>query len=142
MRILGIDYGTVRCGIALSDPMGWTAQGLKTLDATSVKKLTKTILELVNEYDVETIVIGYPLNLNGSKSKKTEEVEQFVQKISNVLLSNKRGNVKIELQDERLTTVSSNKLMNELNVKKDNKRNIVDTLAASYILQAYLDKKK
>lgn len=135
MRILGIDYGDSRIGIAVSDPMGWTAQGLETVKSKDgVKKALTRIIEIINEYEVKDIVVGYPLNMNGTKGPRTERTEEFIKKLLVF------GEFNIIKWDERLTTVSAHRAMNELGVKASNKKNIVDTMSAVFILQGYLDR--
>ncbi len=135
MRILGIDFGESRIGIAISDPMGWTAQGLETVKSKeSIKKAMARIMEIINQYQVKEIVVGYPLNMNGTKGPRTERTEDFIQKLSEM------GDFSIIKWDERLTTVSAHRTMNELGVKASNKKNIVDTMSAVFILQGYLDR--
>ena len=136
MRVLGIDYGDVRTGIAITDPLGITAQGLKTINnQNSDKILLKEIEEIVNEYGVEKFVIGMPLNLKGEKTVRAEKTEKFIHK-----LRCKFGKIPVEIIDERLTTVQAQKTMNYLEVNKKDKKNIVDTIAAVYILETYLGK--
>lgn len=135
MRILGIDYGESRIGIAVSDPMGWTAQGLETVKSKDgLKKALARILEIINQYEVTEIVVGYPLNMNGTKGPRTERTEEFINKLLVF------GEFNITRWDERLTTVSAHRTMNELGVKAANKKNIVDTMSAVFILQGYLDR--
>ncbi len=134
-RILGIDYGDSRIGVAVSDPMGWTAQGLETVKSKeSMKKALARIEELIRQYDIKDIVVGYPLNMNGTAGPRTERTEAFISKL--MLL----GEFNIIKWDERLTTVSAHRTMNELGVKASNKKNIVDTMSAVLILQGYLDR--
>ena len=138
MRILGIDYGDVRTGVAITDPLGITAQGLKTINnQNSDRILLRELEELVIEYNVEKIVIGMPLNLKGEKTVRAEKTEKFIHK-----LKCKFGKMPIEVIDERLTTVQAHKTMNFLDVNKQNKKNIVDTIAAVYILETYLGKEQ
>jgi putative Holliday junction resolvase len=135
MRILGIDYGESRIGIAVSDPMGWTAQGLETVRSKDgMKKALARILEIIKQYEIKDIVIGYPLNMNGTKGPRTERTEEFIIKLLAF------GEYNITRWDERLTTVSAHRTMNELGVKAANKKNIVDTMSAVFILQGYLDR--
>jgi len=136
VRILGIDYGDSRIGIAVSDPMGWTAQGLETVKSKdSLKKAMARILEIIRQYDIKDIVIGYPLNMNGTAGPRTERTEAFIKKLL------EWDDFNIVKWDERLTTVSAHRAMNELGVKASNKKNIVDTMSAVLILQGYLDRK-
>lgn len=136
MRILGIDYGDVRTGIAITDSLGITAQGLETINNNnSDKVLLKRLEELINQYEVETIVIGMPLNLKGEKTVRAEKTEKFIHK-----LKCKFNKIAIEIVDERLTTVQAHKTMNLLDIDKRKKKNIVDTISAVYILETYLGK--
>ena len=137
MRTLGIDYGDARVGLAITDPLGITAQGLETIHYNGNDKIVlKRLEEIVNQYNVDTIVIGIPLNMNGSKAERVEVTEKFINK-----LKCKFGKIPIERIDERLTTDEAHKTMNFLNVNTFKKRNIVDTISAVYILETYLRKK-
>ena len=138
MRILGIDYGDARTGIAITDALNITAQGLETIHNTgSDKMLLKRLDEILEQYEVDTIVIGKPINMNGTSSERTEITEKFIHK-----LKCKYNKLKIETIDERLTTVAAHKTMNFLDVGKNKKRKIVDTISAVYILETYLNKIK
>ena len=136
MRILGIDYGETRVGIAITDSLNITVQGLETIQRNqSDKNVLKRLDEILKEYEVETIVVGLPLNLKGEKTERTNITEKFIHK-----LKCKYNKIKIETMDERLTTVEAHKTMNFLNVDKNKKRSIVDTISAVYILEAYIQK--
>ena len=138
MRKLSIDYGEARTGFAISDGLGITAQGLETLHSNGSDKLIlKKIDELLGSYEIDTIVIGMPYNMNGTKSERAELTEKFIHK-----LKCKYNKIKIDYVDERLTTVAAHKTMNFLNINKHKKRNIVDTISAVYILETYLEKQK
>ena len=136
MRILGIDYGDARVGISITDPLGITAQGLETIHCNGNDKvILKRLEEIISEYNVTTIVIGMPINMNGTKTERAEITEKFIHK-----MKCKFGKIPIETIDERLTTVEAHKTMNYLNVNKHKKRSIVDTISAVYILETYLKK--
>lgn len=138
MRILGIDYGEARTGFAITDELGITAQGLETLHTQgSDKAILKKIDELLDIYNIDTIVVGMPYNMNGTKSERAELTEKLIHK-----LKCKYNKIKIDYIDERLTTVEAHKTMNFLNINKHKKRNIVDTISAVYILETYLQKQK
>ena len=138
MRILGIDYGDARTGIAITDALNITAQGSETIHNNgSDKMLLKRLDEILEQYEVDTIVIGKPINMNGTSSERTEITEKFIHK-----LKCKYNKLKIETIDERLTTVAAHKTMNFLDVGKNKKRKIVDTISAVYILETYLNKIK
>ena len=138
MRILGIDYGEVRTGVAITDSLNITAQGLETIKSNGNDKIIlKRLDELLEEYEIDTFVIGNPINLNGTKSKRTEANEKFINK-----LKCKYNKINIVTVDERLTTVAAHRTMNELEINKNKKKNIVDTISAVYILEIYLNKLK
>ena len=138
MRILGIDYGDARTGIAITDALNITVQGLETIhNEGSDKVILKRLDEILEQYEIDVIVIGKPINMNGTSSERTEKTEQFIHK-----LKCKYNKLKIETIDERLTTVAAHKTMNLLNVNKNKKKNIVDTISAVYILETYLNKIK
>lgn len=138
MRILGIDYGEARVGIAVTDELNITAQGLETIQRKGSDKIVlRRLDEIFEKYDVDTIVVGMPLNMNGTISERAEITQKFVHK-----LKCKYNKMKIDTIDERLTTVEAHKTMNFLDVNKHKKRNIVDTISAVYILETYLNKSK
>ena len=138
MRKLGIDYGDSRVGVAITDELGITAQGLETIHHNGNDKVVlRRLEEILEQYQIDTIVIGLPLNMNGTKSERVEITEKFIHK-----LKCKFNKVKIETVDERLTTVAAHKTMNYLNINKHEKRNIVDTISAVYILETYMNKIK
>lgn len=137
MRKLGIDYGDSRVGIAITDALGITAQGLETIHHNGNDKIVlKRLEEILQEYEVDTFVIGIPYKLNGDSAERVEVTQKFIQK-----LKCKFNKIKIEQVDERLTTVAAHKTMNMLNINKKDKRNIVDTIAATYILETFIMKK-
>ncbi len=138
MRILGIDYGDARVGLAVSDALGITAQGLETIHHNGNDKVVlKRLQEVVDEYDIKTIVIGMPYNMNGTSSERVEITKKFIHK-----LNCKFPKIDVVEIDERLTTVAAHKTMNFLDVNKNKKRNIVDTISAVYILEIYMNKKQ
>ncbi len=137
MRVLGIDYGSVRTGFALTDELGITAQGLETINANTDKQILKKIDELLDKYKISTIVIGMPYSLNGKKLERALITEKFIHK-----LKCKYNNIKIETIDERFTTVEAHRTMNFLEVNKHKKKNVVDTISAVYILESYMKKQK
>jgi putative Holliday junction resolvase len=132
MRILGIDYGDKRVGIAVSDSMNIIAEGIEIWD--NGKDLYTKIENMVEEYEVGTVVVGMPLNMNGSKGYRAEITSVFVEKLKKML----RG-IRIVTWDERLSTRFSLKVLSETSVKRNKKKKIVDKVAAAFILQGYLD---
>jgi len=138
MRIIGIDYGDARTGIAMTDALNITAQGLETIhNEGSDKVILRRLDEIIEQYNIDTIVVGKPINMNGTSSERTQKTEQFIHK-----LKCKYNKLKIETIDERLTTVAAHKTMNFLDINKNKKKNIVDTISAVYILETYLNKIK
>ena len=139
MRILGIDYGEARVGVAITDALNITAQGLETIQRNGSDKIVlKRLDEIFEKYnnEIDTIVVGMPLHMNGDVSKRAIETQKFIHK-----LKCKYNKVKIETVDERLTTVEAHKTMNFLDVDKHKKKDIVDTISAVYILETYINKK-
>ena len=136
MRKLGIDYGDARVGVAITDPLNITAQGLETIQRKGSDKIVlKRLDEILSEYEIDTIVVGMPLNLKGEKTVRAEITEQFIHK-----LKCKYNKILIETVDERLTTVAAHKTMNFLDINKNKKRDIVDTISAVYILETYINR--
>lgn len=136
MRKIGIDYGDARVGLAITDALDITVQGLETIHHNGNDKIVLARLdEIFAEYDVDTIVVGMPLNMDGSSTFRVEATNKFIHK-----LKCKYNKMKIETVDERLTTVQAHKTMNELNINSKKKKNIVDTISAVYILETYVNK--
>ena len=136
-RILSIDYGDARVGIAITDALNVTAQGLETIQRNNSDKIVlRRLDEIFEKYEVDTIVIGMPYNMNGTKTERAEVTEKIIHK-----LRCKYPDKKIATVDERLTTVAAHKTMNFLDVNKKKKRSIVDTISAVYILEMFMNKK-
>ena len=136
MRILGIDYGEARVGIAITDALNITVQGLETIQREGTDKvILRRLDEILEQYEVGIIVVGMPLHMNGTLSPRAKITNEFIHK-----LKCKYNKIKIETIDERLTTVEAHKTMNFLDVNKNKKKNIVDTISAMYILETYLNK--
>lgn len=130
MRIMGIDYGEARVGIAVSDELKITAQGLETINYNgNDKKLLSRLDEIVKEFGVDTIVVGMPMLLNGDKATRAEMTEKFIHK-----LKCKYNKIKIATIDERLTTIQAHKTMNDLEINKKKKRRI----SGYYICSIYI----
>ena len=136
-RIIGIDYGVARTGIAITDELGITAQGLETITSNgNDKAILRRLAEIFEQYDINKIVIGNPINLDGSESERSKETEKFIHKLKSRF--NDKEVIKV---DERLTTVEAHRTMNFLGVKNKKKKEIVDTIAAVYILEGYINRK-
>ena len=138
MRKLGIDYGDSRVGLAITDALNITVQGLETIHHKGNDKIVlKRFDEILEKYEIDTFVVGMPINMNGTLGERVEVTNKFINK-----LKCKYNKIKIEIIDERLTTVEAHRTMNLLNVNKFNKKNIVDTISAEYILEIYMQKLK
>jgi RNAse H-fold protein YqgF len=133
MRILGLDIGDRTIGVAVSDPLGFTAQGITTIRRKSNEKDLEELKKICDEYTVETIVSGLPKNMNGTLGPQSEKVIAFCNLIEeNIKLP-------IKMWDERLTTVAAHRVMLEGDLSRSKRKKIVDKMAAMYILQGYLD---
>lgn len=135
-RLMGLDYGDSRTGVAVSDLLGITAQGVESIKYTSEKQLIQRLGEIIQEYQVKKIVIGLPLNMNATSGQRVEKTKRFIEKLR------QKFGLEVETIDERLTTVASHRTMTELGVNKNKKKNIVDMMSAVFILQMYMDKSK
>ena len=135
MRILGIDYGEKRVGLAISSPVGFIAQGLPTIERIDGTDYLEDLADVINEKEVEEIVVGLPKNMNGSIGEKAEVVLVLVETLKS------KFNLPVHTFDERLTTVRANRAMAGAKMSKKGKKKRVDMIAAQFILQAYLDQK-
>ena len=138
-RIIGLDFGAMTCGVAISDELLITAQPKETIRRTHETKLRKTLArieELITEYGVDKIVLGLPKKLDNTEGERAEKCREFAAALE------RRTGLSVILWDERLTTVAAHKTMNFLDVNKHKKKNIVDTISAVYILETYLNKLK
>lgn len=142
MRKIGLDVGDKTVGIAVSDPLGFTAQGIMTLERVGIRKDTTKIIEFIKEYQCDTVVIGLPKKLDGTDSPQTEKVYEFRTMLENKLRSMGMKNVEIEWQDERLTTVMAEKVLIDADVSRAKRKKVIDKQAAVIILQSYLDRTK
>lgn len=134
-RIMGLDIGDKTIGVAVSDPMLITAQGLETIKRENIKKDIDEIINLIREYNITKIVIGLPKNMNNTIGPQGEKVLSFVDKLK------EKVDVEIHLQDERLTTVAAEKTLIEGNMSRKKRKKVIDMVAATYILQTYLDRR-
>ena len=136
MRIMGLDYGTKTVGVALSDPLGLTAQAVETIERKEENKLRRTcarIEELIAQYGVEKIVLGFPKHMNNDIGERTEKSLEFRDML------HRRTGLEIVMWDERLTTVAAERTLIESNVRRENRKKHIDQIAAVFILQGYLD---
>ena len=138
MRIMGLDYGSKTIVVAVSDPMGLTAQGLEIIRREEENKLRKSlrrIEELVKEYQVEEIVLGFPKNMNNTIGERAQKSLQLKETLE------RRLGLPVIMWDERLTTVEADRTLIEAGVRRENRKKYVDMIAAVFILQGYLDAK-
>lgn len=137
MRIMGLDFGTKTVGVAISDELGITAQPIQTITRKSNNKLRQTyaaIEELIEQYEVGSIVVGYPKNMNNTIGERAEACESFKNDLE------RRTGLEVLLWDERLTTVESERILIDTGVRRENRKEYIDKMAAAIILQSYLDK--
>lgn len=134
MRVMGLDLGTKTIGVALSDALLWTAQGLKTIQRSP--KEFEELREIVREYEVEEIVVGYPKNMNGTLGPRCALTDEFAG-----TLRLKLG-LPVELWDERLSTVAAQRSLLEADVSRSKRKRVIDKMAAVFILQGYLDHRR
>ena len=134
MRIMGLDVGEKRIGIALSDQLGWTAQGHSVLTRSSLQQDLQYLADLCAANEVGTIVVGFPRNMNGTVGPKGQEIMEFGKVLQDHI------GLPIEYWDERLTTVAAQRVLLEANVTRRKRKQVIDKLAAVNILQGYLDR--
>lgn len=132
-RILGIDLGDVRIGIAVSDPLGLTAQGVEVIRRKPDDNGLKRIGELIQQYDVEKIALGFPKNMNGTIGPRGEKTQEFAKQLEEAF------KLPVILWDERLSTMAAERMLIEADVRRDKRKQVVDKMAAAIILQNYLD---
>jgi putative Holliday junction resolvase len=132
-RILALDYGSVRVGVALSDPLGLTAQAQETLIPKSKSELMQKLYDVIKEHEVESIVLGLPLNMDGSRGPKALEAEALAETLG------QRFTLPVHLWDERLTTRQAQSTLRETNTRTKGRKSKLDSLAAVFQLQSYLD---
>lgn len=136
MRVMGLDFGSKTVGVAVCDRLGLTAQGVETITRKDENKLRQTLSRieaLIQEYEIETIVLGYPMNMDGSIGERAEKTKDF-----KAMLERRTG-MNVILWDERLTTVEANEILIESGVRRENRKKVIDKVAAGLILQGYLN---
>ena len=137
VRFLGVDYGDRRIGISISDPTGTIARPHSLIEGKKDDEAAKEIGSIVEEFEVSTVVLGLPRNMDGSEGFRSEKTHDFAKLLKSVI-----GNVPVELLDERLSTVQANRSLNIMNVSGKKKKKKIDSMAAALILQTYLDRRK
>ncbi|SKC69661.1 Holliday junction resolvase RuvX [Maledivibacter halophilus] len=136
MRLMGLDVGDKTIGVAVSDLLGLTAQGVETIKRTGNKVAINRLRELISEKNVTKLVVGLPKNMNGTLGPQGEKVLSFVDKIKDKI------DIEVVLWDERLTTVAAEKMLISADVSRKKRKKVIDKIAAVYILQGYLDSNK
>ena len=139
MRILGLDFGDKTIGVAVSDPFGWTAQGVEIIrrdTPVEYKKSLRRLAELVEQYQAECIVLGYPKNLDGSEGERCEKTKVFCERIEK-----RFPKIEVVLWDERFSTIAAERSLREAQLSHDKRKSVIDKMAAVHILQGYLDSK-
>lgn len=136
MRIMGLDLGERTIGVAVSDELGWTAQGIETIRRQSFEKDCERLQQLIEQYGVGEIVVGFPKNMNGSVGPRGEISQRFAEKLR------ERFSLPVHLWDERLTTMAAEKMLISADVSRQKRKQVIDKMAATLILQGFLDAKK
>ncbi len=140
MRIIGLDFGDKTIGVAVSDPFGWTAQGVEIIrrdNPMEFKKSMRRLAELVEEYQAEVIVLGYPKNLDGSEGERCVKTKDFCSRIEK-----RFPKVQVILWDERFSTIAAERSLREIGLGHDKRKSVIDKMAAVHILQGYLDSRQ
>ena len=132
MRVLAVDYGERRTGIAVSDELGITAQGLDTIEVKDEAEIPDQVARVVKETGAETIVVGLPLNMDGTESVKSRKVREFAAHLSEIT------SLPVVFRDERMTTIQAHRVMREMNKKTYKNKPLIDKISATLILQEYL----
>ena len=139
MKKIGLDVGDKTIGVAVSDALNITAQGITTIERVGIRKDAGKVMDYIREYDCDTVVIGLPKKLDGTDSPQTEKVYEFKTMLENKMRSSGMGNIKIVYYDERLTTVIAEKVLIEADIRRNKRKQVIYKQAAVIILQSYLD---
>lgn len=133
MRIMGLDVGDKTIGVALSDPLGWTAQGLEVIRRNTLEKDMNRLCQIIDEYAVEKILVGMPKNMNATIGPQGEKVLAFIENLKENI------DLPIKTWDERLSTVAAERMLIQADVSRSKRKKVIDKMAAAVILQGYLD---
>lgn len=139
MKKLALDVGDKTIGVAVSDALNITAQGVTTIERVGIRKDAGKVMDYIKEFDCDTVIIGLPKRLDGTDSPQTEKVYEFKTMLENKMRSTGMANIKVEFYDERLTTVMAEKVLIEADVSRKGRKKVIDKQAAVLILQGYLD---
>ena len=138
MRKIALDVGDKTIGVALSDPLGITAQGLTTIERIGIKKDCDKVMDIIREYQCDTVVIGLNKRLDGSDTPQTEKVYEFKQRLENKMKSSAMAHIPIVYQDERLSTVEAERILIDADMSRSKRKQVIDKQAAVIIMQRYL----
>ncbi len=138
MRKIALDVGDKTIGVAVSDPLCITAQGITTIERIGIRKDCDKVMDYIREYDCDTVVIGLNKRLDGSDTPQTEKVYEFKKMLENKMRSSKMAHIPIVFQDERLSTVEAEKILIQADMRRDKRKKVIDKQAAVIILQRYL----
>lgn len=138
MRKVALDVGDKTIGVALSDPLGITAQGLTTIERIGIKKDCDKVMDIIREYECDTVVIGLNKRLDGSDTPQTEKVYEFKQRLENKMKSSAMAHIPIVYQDERLSTVEAERILIDADMSRSKRKQVIDKQAAVIIMQRYL----
>ena len=139
MRKIGLDVGDKTIGVAVSDPLGITAQGITTIERVGIRKDSGKVIDYIKKYECDTVVMGLPLSMSGEDSEQTIRVREFRTMLENKMKSTGIKGVKVVWQDERLTTVQAERIMIQADVRRNKRKEVMDKQAAVIILQSFLD---
>lgn len=139
MRKIGLDVGDKTIGVAVSDPLGITAQGITTIERVGIRKDSGKVIDYIKKYKCDTVVMGLPLSMSGEDSEQTIRVREFRTMLENKMESTGIKGVKVVWQDERLTTVQAERIMIQADVRRNKRKEVIDKQAAVIILQSFLD---
>ena len=139
MRTIGLDVGDKTIGVAVSDPLGITAQGITTIERVGIRKDSGKVIDYIKKYECDTVVMGLPLSMSGEDSEQTIRVRGFRTMLENKMKSTGIKGVKVVWQDERLTTVQAERIMIQADVRRNKRKEVIDKQAAVIILQSFLD---
>ncbi len=141
-RYLGLDIGDKTIGVAVSDPLFISAQGVCTIERVGIRKDTSKVLDYIKEYDVSVVVAGLPVMLSGEDSPQTTKVREFTAMLENKLRSNGLNKVEVVFQDERFTTKMAEQVLMDSGVRRENRKKYVDKMAAQIILQSFMESRR
>jgi putative holliday junction resolvase len=140
MRKLALDVGDATIGVAVSDQLGIIAQGLTTIERVGIRKDAGKVLDLIREYECDTVILGLPRNMDGTEGLQCQKVREFKSMLENKMHSTGMGNITIAYEDERLTTVMAERVLISGDVRREDRKKVIDKQAAIIILQSYLER--